>query len=84
MSPDAKSFTELLFSDNLGKQLISMISAALTHSQRDTASGQDFSVGLRDALAGVFQIIHVNVYIPDVSNHQGLERRCPGATVVSP
>lgn len=58
--------------------------AALTHRQRDAASSQDFPVRLPDAFAGVFQVIHIHINVPNIGHHKGLIRRCPGATVVRP
>lgn len=58
--------------------------AALTHGQGDAARGHDLPVGLPDASAGVFQIKHVHVDVPNVGHHKRLIRRCPGAAVVRP
>lgn len=55
---------------------------SLTHGQRNAASSQDLSVGLPDAFAGVLQVIHIHIDVPDISHHDGLIRCCPGATVV--
>lgn len=54
----------------------------LTHSQRNTAGSQDLSVGLPDAFAGVLQVVHVHVDVPDIGHHDGIIRSCPGAAVV--
>lgn len=57
---------------------------APTHGQRDAASSQDLPVGLPDASAGVLQVVHVHVHVPDIGHHEGLIRRRPGAAVVGP
>lgn len=53
----------------------------LTHGQRNTAGSQDLPVGFPDALAGVLQVVHVHVDVPNVGHHEGLIRCCPGAAV---
>lgn len=55
----------------------------LTHSQRNAAGSYDLSVGLPDTFAGVLQVVHVHIDVPDVSHHEGLVRSRPGAAVVS-
>lgn len=61
-----------------------LLHSLLTHSQRNTASGQDFPVSLRDAFAGVLQVVQVDVHVPDIRHHQRLIRSRTGATAVSP
>lgn len=55
----------------------------LTHGQRNAACSHDLPVGLCDPFAGVLQVVQIYIDVPDVSDHKGLIRCCPGATVVS-
>lgn len=60
-----------------------IVGVTLTHSQRNAASSKDLSVVIPDAFAGVLQVKQIHVDITNISHHDGLERSCSGATVVS-
>lgn len=61
--------------------MFSAICQSLTHRQRNAASGYDLPVGLPDAFAGVLQVIHIDIYVPDICHHERLIRSSAGATV---